>query len=51
MQYKKIAAKDIEYMKGVCSSERVYTATDIHDDFTHDEMPEYGRFKPEAVCV
>ena len=49
MQYKKIAAKDIEYMKGVCSSERVYTATDIHDDFTHDEMPEYGRFKPEAV--
>jgi len=49
MQYKKITVEDIEYMKRVCSPERVYTGNDIHDDFTHDEMPEYGRFKPDAV--
>ena len=49
MQYKKIDVEDIEYMKRACSPERVYAAANIHDDFTHDEMPEYGRFKPDAV--
>ena len=49
MQYKKIDVEDIEFMKRACSPERVHVAANIHDDFTHDEMPEYGRFKPDAV--
>ena len=49
MQYKKITNNDIEYFKSVCSSERIYTGNDIHDDFTHDEMPEYGKFTPELL--
>jgi glycolate oxidase len=49
MNYKRIDAEDIEYLKQVCSPQRVYTGSGIHDDFTHDEMPEYGRFKPDIV--
>lgn len=49
MQYKKITGSDIEYFMSVCSPDRVYAGDDIHDDFTHDEMPEYGKFKPELL--
>jgi glycolate oxidase len=49
MQYKKITNNDIEYFKSVCSPDRVYVGDDIHDDFTHDEMPEYGKFRPELL--
>lgn len=49
MQYKKITGEDISFFQGVCSPERIFTGKDINDDFTHDEMPEYGKYMPEAV--
>lgn len=49
MQYKTITNDDIEYIESVCSRDRVYRQDDIHDDFTHDEMPEYGKFMPELL--
>ena len=49
MSYKKISTKDIEYLKEITAPDRVYTGQDINDDFTHDEMIEYGKFSPEVV--
>jgi FAD/FMN-containing dehydrogenases len=49
MQYKKMTLEDIEFLKKVCTSGRVLTGNEIHDDYTHDEMPEYGKYKPEVV--
>ena len=49
MQYKKITLEDISFFESVCSPERVFTSNNINDDFTHDEMPEYGKYMPEAV--
>jgi glycolate oxidase len=49
MQYKRIGTEDIEYLKSVCSPDRVYWGQDIHDDFNHDEMPVYGKYSPEVV--
>ncbi|QPM67642.1 FAD-binding oxidoreductase [Atribacter laminatus] len=49
MAYKKISENDITFLKKTTAPERVYTNQDINDDFTHDEMMEYGKFSPEAV--
>lgn len=49
MQFNKLTSEDIEYLKGICSTERVLTGDDISDDFSHDEMQEYGKYLPEAV--
>ena len=49
MRYKKITVEDIDYIKSICAPDRVYCGEEIHDDFTHDEMPEYGRFTPDIV--
>ncbi|HHU48236.1 MAG: FAD-binding oxidoreductase [Caldicoprobacterales bacterium] len=49
MQYKKLTKDDISYFKDICSPERVYTGDQINEDFTHDEMVEYGKYIPDAV--
>lgn len=49
MKYKKLDNTDLEFLKSLCSPERVYSGSDINEDFTHDEMPEYGKFMPDAV--
>lgn len=49
MQYKRITAEDIEYLINICDRDRVHWGEEIHDDFAHDEMPEYGRFTPDVV--
>ncbi|HCS74850.1 MAG TPA: 2-hydroxy-acid oxidase [Clostridiales bacterium] len=49
MQYKELTIKDVHNLLEICSPERVYADEDINDDFTHDEMPEYGKFKPGVV--
>lgn len=49
MQYKKISIDDLAFIKSIISPERVYTDVNINDDFTHDEMTEYGRYTPEVV--
>ncbi|HHU77301.1 MAG TPA: FAD-binding oxidoreductase [Clostridiales bacterium] len=49
MQYKKLTNADVDNLKGICSSERVHAWEEINEDYSHDEMPEYGYYMPEAV--
>lgn len=49
MQYNKVTAADIEYLKKICSADRIHTGEEINEDFTHDEMVEYGKYMPEVV--
>lgn len=46
--YNKLNAEIIEQLKAIAPN-RVYVGEDINEDFTHDEMPIYGKFTPEAV--
>lgn len=49
MQYKKLTSEDIDRIKGICSADRVYFGNEINEDYSHDEMPEYGYYMPEIV--
>lgn len=49
MRYKQVTKNDVEYLKKICSADRVYVGDNIHEDFTHDEMPEYGKYLPDVV--
>ena len=49
MNYKIITSADIEFLKTVCSPDRIYSDEGINDDFSHDEMTEYGCFMPDVV--
>jgi len=48
-KFKKIIYEDIINLKQICSSDRVCISKEINDDYTHDEMPGYGKFIPEVV--
>jgi len=49
MAYKKIDPKDLEFLRSITAENRVFSGEKINDDYTHDEMTEYGKFRPEAV--
>ena len=48
MEFSRVEQRDIEFLEGLCK-DRVYTGVAIHEDYTHDEMPEYGVCPPDAV--
>ena len=48
MNFSKVTQGDIDYLEGICPG-RVFTGAAIHEDYTHDEMPEYGTHAPDAV--
>ena len=49
MTYRKINEADIAYLKSVCSRGQVSAGPEINEDFSHDEMTEYGKFQPELL--
>lgn len=49
MTYNNMTNEDITHLRSLCAEDRVFAGRDINDDYTHDEMTEYGRFAPEAV--
>ncbi len=49
MQYKKLTHEDFSYLKSIFSPENIMIGEAINDDYTHDEMPEYGKYYPEVV--
>lgn len=49
MPYKKIDENDIQFLISVCGNKRVILPENINQDFSHDEMPEYGIFYPEIL--
>jgi len=48
-QYKKVEQTDIQFLKSVFDERHVFVGDEIHEDYFHDEMPEYGSFKPEVL--
>ena len=49
MEFSKVTQKDIDFLESICGG-RVFSGEAIHEDYTHDEMPEYGVHEPD-VCV
>ena len=49
MGYRKLTEEDIGVLREICSEDRVYVGSEINEDFSHDEMVEYGKFMPEVV--
>ena len=47
--FHKVTKEDIQYFQSVCTEKRVHTEEEIHEDYTHDEMIDYGSFLPEVV--
>ncbi len=45
--YKKIDEKDVVYIAGVTSEDRVSIGQAIPSEYYHDEMPNYGTYPPE----
>lgn len=48
MSYRKITEADLREMQTICP-DRIYFGKEIQDDFSHDEMVEYGKYAPEVV--
>lgn len=48
-QYNKLTEEGINYLISVTDKDRVLTGDSIKEEYTHDEMPEYGIYAPEAV--
>lgn len=51
MRYRKLEQKDLDFLASVCGKERVVLPKQMNDDYTHDEMPEYGRYQPEVLVT
>ena len=51
MPFKAVTEDDIRYLRTIVSTERVLVGDDIHRDYYHDEMPEYGHFPPHVVVL
>ena len=49
--YNKLTAEISQQLKNIVGDKRFSTGDAIKEDFTHDEMPIYGKFQPEAVVM
>jgi glycolate oxidase len=49
MRYKSVTVVDIEALERICAPERVLTGAAINEDYSHDEMVEYGKFYPDVL--
>lgn len=49
MLYNKITEFDIVALENICVQERVFAAEKINEDYSHDEMVEYGTYMPEVL--
>ncbi len=47
--YQKVTTTDIEFFKKVVGSNNVFSETEIHEEYSHDEMVYYGKYLPEVV--
>ena len=50
MTYNIITPEIAEQMKAIVGADRFFMGEDISADYSHDEMPIYGKKMPEAVC-
>ena len=49
-KYNIITPELAEQMKNIVGADRFFAGAEISDDYTHDEMPIYGKHAPEVVC-
>ena len=49
-EYNKLTPQLAEELRAIVGESRFAIGDGINDDFSHDEMPIYGKYKPEAVC-
>lgn len=47
--YHKLTPEDIDCLRELTSPDRVYEGAAIKEEYTHDEMPEYGIYMPDLV--
>ncbi|MBU1106635.1 MAG: FAD-binding oxidoreductase, partial [Candidatus Riflebacteria bacterium] len=48
MSYKQLTQNDIDYIASVCGRENLVCGSDIHEDFSHDELGDLHKF-PELL--
>ena len=48
-QYNRLTAETAEKLKAVVGEKRFFIGDDINENYSHDEMPIYGKYMPEAV--
>lgn len=48
--YNKVTFEIAEQLKAVVGNKRFFTGEAINPDYSHDEMPIYGKYFPEVVC-
>lgn len=49
MEYKKVDAKDIEFLISVCGKKHVMTGSEIHETYSRDELVHAKKY-PEVLC-
>lgn len=49
-EYNKITPEIAEKLKAVVGEKRFFAGEAINPDYSHDEMPIYGKYFPEVVC-
>lgn len=47
--YNIIEEKDVQYFIEILGADKVFVKSAIHEDYHHDEMPEYGYYSPEVL--
>ena len=48
--YNKVTPEIAEQLKAVVGDKRFFTGEAVNPDYSHDEMPIYGKYFPEVVC-
>lgn len=49
MPYNQLNARDIERLEAIVGKNHVLAGDAIHEDYSHDEMMEYGCFRPDVL--
>ena len=49
-KYKKVTPEIAAQLQTIVGTKRFFAGDAVKDDFSHDEMPIYGKYYPEVVC-
>ena len=49
-KYKKVTPEIAAQLQTIVGAKRFFAGDAVKDDFSHDEMPIYGKYYPEVVC-
>ena len=50
-EYNRLTGALADELRAIVGGERFMTGEAINESYSHDEMPIYGRYMPEAVCL